>query len=47
MEDPAQRAEKRRLIALFEGGSTANGAIPAVLTITVIAVTMVTYTAVM
>ena len=47
VEDPAQRAEKRRLIAVFEGGSTADGAIPAVLTITVIAVTVVTYTTVM
>ena len=47
MEDPAQREEKRRLIAFFEGGSTADGAIPVVLTITVIAVTLVTYTMVM
>ena len=47
VEGPAQRAEKRRLIAVFEGGSIADGAIPAVSTVTVIVVTMVSYTTVM
>ena len=47
VEDAAQRAEKRKLIAIFEGGSTADGAIPAVLTVTMIVVTVVSYIMVM